>query len=143
VDRAVAIGSSKLYLYESDPANRPGFLGAREIGASGWASLTLTAPGDANGDGRPDLLARDTTTGKLYLYRGQANGSFSNRTEYGAAGWTLTNRPLLAGGNNVSDLWATAGDGTLKFYAGTSAANPTDGPQTQVGVGWGVIKAIA
>lgn len=51
--------------------------------------MTLTAPGDADGDGRPDLLARDAGDGQLRL------------------------------GNGVAGLWATtdSGTGTLMFSA--------------------------
>jgi hypothetical protein len=111
--------------------------------------MTLAAPGDADRDGRPDLLVRATSTGILYLYRGQADGAFDDRTVYGNGGWTLGNRPLLAAGdadgNGVSDMWATAGDGTLQFYAGgtNSSGEPADGGRTQVGEGgWASISAI-
>jgi endonuclease/exonuclease/phosphatase family metal-dependent hydrolase len=144
-----AVRGDQLYLYPGDPANRPGLLPGRVIGRSGWTPMTLTAPGDADRDGRPDLLVRATTTGILYLYRGQADGSFNNRTVYGTGGWTPGNRPLLAAGdadgNGIADLWASAGDGTLQFYAGgtDSSGNPVDGERTQVGEGgWAGIAAI-
>lgn len=146
----VAIRSDQLYLYPGDPAHRPALLAARLIGTGGWSPMTLTAPGDADHDGRPDLLVRDTSSGVLYLYRGRADGTFGDRTTYGTRGWTLSNRPLLASGdadgNGIADLWATAGDGTLQFYAGETdgSGNPVDGPQTQVGEsGWNSITRIA
>lgn len=121
-----------------------------EIGASGWDAMTLTAPGDA--DGRPDLLARDTGDGRLRLYRGQSDGTFDARTEYGH-GYDTTSRPLLAGaadadGDGVADMWTTtnSGDGTLLFYAGEtdSAGNPVDGTRTTVGFGgWNSIVLIS
>ncbi|MDX3607117.1 MULTISPECIES: hypothetical protein [Streptomyces] len=37
-----------------------------EIGSAGWAPMTITAPGDADRDGSPDLLVRDTRDGILY-----------------------------------------------------------------------------
>ncbi|MGW1452392.1 hypothetical protein ACWCO3_29605, partial [Micromonospora sp. NPDC002411] len=88
-------------------------------------------------------------SGVLYLYRGQANGRFDDRSVYGTTGWTSTNRPLLAAGdadgNGVADLWATAADGKLFFYAGdtNSAGDPSDGPWTEVGTGWQTISRIA
>ncbi|WP_314251369.1 hypothetical protein [Streptomyces sp. DSM 40907] len=38
------------------------------LSTSGWENLTLIAPGDATGDGLPDLWARDNATGDLYQY---------------------------------------------------------------------------
>ncbi|GAA5178868.1 hypothetical protein GCM10023322_07050 [Rugosimonospora acidiphila] len=146
----VAIRGDQLYLYPGDPAHRPALLAPRLIGTGGWGPTTLTAPGDADHDGRPDLLVRDTGSGILYLYRGQPDGTFGNRTVFGTRGWTLGNRPLLAAGdadgNGTTDLWATAGDATLQFYAGgtNSSGNPADGPRTQVGdSGWDAITRIA
>ncbi len=42
-------------------------------------------------------------------------------------------------------MWATAGDGTLKFYkGGTSVHGPVDGPSVQVGSGgWGAIASLS
>ncbi|WP_169734162.1 FG-GAP-like repeat-containing protein [Hamadaea tsunoensis] len=146
----VAIRGDQLYLYPGDPAHRPALLAGRLIGTGGWGVMTLSAPGDADHDGRPDLLARDTASGVLYLYRGQAGATFGARTVYGTRGWTLANRPLIAAGdadgNGTADLWATAGDGTLQFYAGGTGAagDPADGPRTQVGdSGWNAITRIS
>lgn len=145
----VAVRANQLYLHASDPLHQPGLLPPVLIGSSGWSPMTLTAPGDADHDGRPDLLVRDTGSGVLYLYRGQANGRFDDRSVYGTTGWTSTNRPLLAAGdadgNGVADLWATAADGKLFFYAGdtNSAGDPSDGPWTEVGTGWQTISRIA
>ncbi|WP_055731150.1 S8 family serine peptidase [Kitasatospora sp. MBT66] len=119
------------------------------IGTTGWDVMDLSAPGDADHDGRVDLLARDTRDGILYHYMGQPDGkSFSSRTEYGH-GYTTAYRPLIAGAadadrNGTADMWATAGDGTLRFYqGGTSIHGPIDGPSVQVGNGgWGAIKSI-
>ncbi|MFE3497804.1 FG-GAP-like repeat-containing protein [Streptomyces sp. NPDC059175] len=147
-DLAVAY-DDKLWIY-------PGVVGATpkhgtpvQIGTSGWNVMTLTAPGDANKDGRPDLLARDTRNGVLYVYLGQPNGSFSGRMEFGH-GYTTAFRPLIAGAadanrDGIADMWATAGDGTLKFYKGGSDSHgPIDGPSIQVGTGgWGRIKSIS
>ncbi|WP_405592334.1 FG-GAP-like repeat-containing protein [Streptomyces sp. NBC_01190] len=141
--------NDKLYLYAGTSGPTPSVAAPALIGGSGWDVMTLTAPGDADEDGRVDLLARDTRDGVLYIYLGQANGTFGDRTEYGH-GYTTTSRPLIAGAadanlDGVADMWATAGDATLKFYAGdTSIHGPVDGPSTQVGNGgWDTIKSIS
>jgi endonuclease/exonuclease/phosphatase family metal-dependent hydrolase len=145
-----AIRGDELYLYPGDPAHRPALSAPRLIGTGGWSPMTLAAPGDADHDGRPDLLVRDTSTGVLYLYRGRPDGTFGNRTVFGTRGWTLGNRPLIAAGDangdGTVDLWATTGDGTLQFYSGGTdgSGNPSDGPRTQVGnSGWDEISRIA
>ncbi|MFJ3924611.1 FG-GAP-like repeat-containing protein [Streptomyces sp. NPDC090022] len=142
--------TNKLFLY-------PGVVGTAAavgapvvIGNGGWDVMDLTAPGDADHDGWVDLLARDTRDGILYHYMGQPDGkTFSSRTEYGRA-YTTAFRPLIAGaadanGDGTADMWATAGDGTLKFYkGGTSIHGPVDGPSVQVGSGgWGAIRSIS
>ncbi|MET9637201.1 S8 family serine peptidase [Streptomyces virginiae] len=142
--------SNKLYLYAGTAGPAPSVAAPVIIGTSGWDVMDLTAPGDADNDGRVDLLARDTRDGILYHYLGQPDGkTFSDRTEYGR-GYTTAFRPLIAGAadanrDGIADMWATAPDGTLKFYKGdTSIHGPVDGPSIQVGSGgWGAIKSIS
>ncbi|WP_084713377.1 FG-GAP-like repeat-containing protein [Streptacidiphilus rugosus] len=142
----------KLWLYAEGTGATPSVAAPVLIGSGGWTPMTITAPGDANRDGRVDLLARDTRTGDLWLYPGKAGGGFGTRTQYGHS-YSTTIRPLLAGaadadGNGVADMWATTNDGTgtLLFYAGAtdSTGNPVDGPRTTVGTGgWSGIQSIS
>ncbi|MEU3910396.1 FG-GAP-like repeat-containing protein [Streptomyces sp. NPDC029721] len=147
-DLAVAY-DDKLWIYPGIVGTTPKHGTPVQIGNSGWNVMTLTAPGDANHDGRPDLLARDTRDGILYVYLGQPDGSFDDRTEFGRA-YTTTSRPLIAGAadanrDGVADMWATAGDGTLKFYkGGADIHGPIDGPSIQVGESsWDTIQSIS
>ena len=140
---------NKLWRYPGVTGPTPSVGAPVLIGNGGWNVMSLSAPGDADKDGRVDLLARDTNTGILYIYLGQSNGTFSDRTEYGHS-YTLTNRPLIAGAsdadrNGIADMWTTAGDGTLWFYKGGSDIHgPIDGPSVKVGTGgWEFIKAIS
>ncbi|MFI5867802.1 FG-GAP-like repeat-containing protein [Streptomyces sp. NPDC051546] len=138
----------KLWRYPGVVGPVPKYKTPVQIGSSGWNVMTLTSPGDATKNGRPDLLARDTRDGKLWLYPGRENGSFGQRTEFGR-GYTTSYRPLIAGAadanrDGVADLWATANDGALKFYrGGTGAEGPVDGPSTQIGTNWQTIKFIS
>ncbi|MET9437289.1 FG-GAP-like repeat-containing protein [Streptomyces sp. NPDC006551] len=142
----------RLWLYAGVRGAVPAVAAPVLVGNSGWDVMTLTAPGDADRDGRPDLLARHTSTGDLWLYRGRDGGRFEDRTLYGH-GYGVTNRPLLAGaadadGNGVADLWTTTneGTGTLMFYAGATGAagDPVDGARTTVGLsGWNTIRSIS
>jgi hypothetical protein len=82
----LAAGSSdgKLYLY---PGRAGAVLGTRVlVGNGGWTTMSeLAGVGDFTGDGYPDLVARLTSTGVLYLYAGQAGG-FAARVQIGS-GW--------------------------------------------------------
>ncbi|MER5484536.1 FG-GAP-like repeat-containing protein [Streptomyces sp. NPDC002812] len=141
-----------LWLYAGDPAANPGVKPGVQIGLRGWSPMSLSAAGDADHDGRVDLLARDADDAQLWLYRGRGDGTFGERTEYGR-GYGTANRPLLAGagdadGNGTADLWATTNEGTgsLMFYAGgtNGAGDPVDGPRTTVGAGgWKAIRSIS
>ncbi|MET8356596.1 LamG-like jellyroll fold domain-containing protein [Micromonospora sp. NPDC005171] len=51
----------------------------------GWASFTSFGLTDFNGDGKPDILARDSA-GTLWMYPGAANGSLGTRSSI-ATGW--------------------------------------------------------
>ncbi|MDQ1049204.1 hypothetical protein [Streptomyces sp. V4I2] len=42
------------------------------IGNSGWGVMQLASPGDADGDGFADLIARNTATGDLWVYHGKS-----------------------------------------------------------------------
>ncbi|MEU6961401.1 FG-GAP-like repeat-containing protein [Streptomyces chrestomyceticus] len=149
----VARYEDKLWLYAGDPADRPQLKPRVQLSGEGWAPMTLSAAGDATGDGRPDLFVRDTRDGKLWLYRGRPDNTFGDRTLYGTRGWDARNRPLITGaadadGDGVADLWATTADGsgTLLFYKGgtNSAGNPADGDARIIGpTGWKRIQAIS
>ncbi|MFD7407375.1 FG-GAP repeat domain-containing protein [Streptomyces sp. NPDC059866] len=52
------------------------------LATSGWTQYdALTSPGDVSGDGRPDLIARNSSTGAVYLYKGTSTGKLSARVK--------------------------------------------------------------
>ncbi|WP_256105645.1 trypsin-like serine protease [Streptomyces sp. ODS05-4] len=53
------------------------------------AMNTMAAPGDVNGDGHGDLVARDSA-GKLWLYPSKGNGGYLSRVALGS-GWGASN----------------------------------------------------
>ncbi|MFD4791090.1 FG-GAP repeat domain-containing protein [Streptomyces sp. NPDC058459] len=136
------------------------------IGSTGWGKMHLASPGDVDGDGCTDLIARNTQTGELWLYHGRGAGDAdgdgvsdggtdpaslgvgTNRTAY-ATGWTTTARPLLtasgdSNGDGVPDLWSTTSSTTagLEFVPGRRTG-PV-GPPVTVGTGgWQAIRAIS
>ncbi|MFI6965107.1 FG-GAP-like repeat-containing protein [Streptomyces sp. NPDC050255] len=108
----------------------------------GWNIYdALTSPGDLTGDGRADVIARETSTGYLYLYEGTAAGAFKARVKIGT-GWTGY---LLAGagdlnGDGKGDLLARDKAGVLWRYAGTGKG--TLAARVKVGAGWQVYNSL-
>ncbi|MFF8592336.1 FG-GAP-like repeat-containing protein [Streptomyces sp. NPDC015220] len=77
------------------------------LGTSGWTQYdVLTAPGDVTKDGRPDLIARNASTGAVYLYKGTSTGKLSSRVQL-AADWKGYKKIVGAGdlnGDGIGDL---------------------------------------
>ncbi|MEW1723354.1 VCBS repeat-containing protein [Streptomyces sp. NPDC093109] len=122
-------GSASGYLdeiYLDDYIEQPPLL----IGDGGWSDYDLAAPGDANGNGYADLIARKKSTGEVFLYagigpHGEGLGSPSGRTTL-YTGWTPAGRPLLTAvpdviGTGQSGVWSTNAAGDLFVGPSTSA----------------------
>ncbi|WP_307852072.1 VCBS repeat-containing protein [Streptomyces sp. b94] len=81
-------GSGVLWLYPGTGKASPA-LGSRSRVGGGWSVYNAFATaGDVTGDGRPDLLARDTS-GVLWLYKGTGgtgSATFKDRSRVGG-GW--------------------------------------------------------
>ncbi|GAA3222921.1 FG-GAP repeat domain-containing protein [Nonomuraea helvata] len=83
-----------LYIYPgtgSTTANQ--ILGTRVSAGTGWDAYTaLVSTGDNNGDGKPDLIARDSA-GALWLFKGTgvASAPFAAKEKIGNAGWNAFN----------------------------------------------------
>ncbi|MER7108024.1 FG-GAP-like repeat-containing protein [Streptomyces sp. NPDC000229] len=104
-----------------------------------WAQFNvLTSPGDLTGDGRPDLVARQATTGDLYLYADDGAGKLKARGRI-ATNWKAYRAVFGAGdlnGDGVGDLLAVDGANSLWRFDGT--ATGTVKPRVLVfGNSWG------
>ncbi|MFK0112196.1 trypsin-like serine protease [Streptomyces sp. NPDC091217] len=111
-----------LWLY---PGKGNGTFGSAVRIGSGWSQYNqLRGFGDFNGDGKADLLARKSSGGDLYLYKGtgkSGTGLFSARVKVRSA-WTGFNTLTAVGdfnGDGKADLLARTTGGTLYLYPGT------------------------
>ncbi|PAZ16597.1 hypothetical protein CLM62_06525 [Streptomyces sp. SA15] len=108
------------------------------LGSSGWTQYdVLTSPGDVSGDGRPDLIARNTSTGTVYLYKGTSTGKLSARVKL-YDNWKTYKKIVGAGdlnGDGIGDLLAQDKANTLYRYYGRG--NGTFSARTKLFTNWG------
>lgn len=128
-----------LILYAGD--GQGGFLFSRQVG-SGWGGFTaLLSPGDFDGDGHPDVLARGAD-GRLWLYPGNGAGGWLTPRVVGTAwnGFTSIMSPGDFDGDGLADVLAVTPDGRMWLYPG----NGHGGWKTRrlVGSGWNTMSSI-
>ncbi|MGW6244869.1 FG-GAP repeat domain-containing protein [Streptomyces roseolus] len=116
----------------------------QDIGG-GWGVFTsVVGPGDLNGDGKGDLVARDRD-GVLWLYKGNGLGTrFATKMRIGG-GWNAFNKLLGAGdytGDGLTDLVARTTGGDLYVYPGTGKDTAVFGARKPVGGGWNTFKHL-
>ncbi|MFD4560045.1 trypsin-like serine protease [Streptomyces sp. NPDC058469] len=93
----------------------------------GWSQYnTLVGHGDFNGDGKADLLARNKSTGVVYLYKGagkSGTGAFAARVKVRT--WSSYNAFDAVGdfnGDGKADLLIRNASNVLYLYPGTGKA---------------------
>lgn len=121
------------------PGNgRGSFLTPHVIG-SGWLSRDIIQNvGDWDGDGTRDIIARDPSSGALWLYRGNGTGGFGAATVIGA-GWGIFRTIIAPGdwnGDGKPDLIGIRSDGAMFLYAGSGTGGFAAAPYPQIGSGW-------
>ncbi|WP_329400796.1 FG-GAP-like repeat-containing protein [Streptomyces melanogenes] len=110
---------------------------------SGWNIFgVLTSPGDMTGDGRADLVAREASTGDLYLYEANGSGNFKSRVKIGTG---FQNYLVASGAGDVNgdgraDLLARDAAGVLWLYPSTGGG--TLATRVKIGGGWQVYNAL-
>ena len=133
----------KLYLYAHTGNATTPYAGKVEIG-TGWNSMTALAVADVTGDGKPDLVARDTA-GLLFLYghTGNAAVPYTGRTQIGT-GWNNITAFTLADvtGDGRPDLVGRWTDGKLYLYAHTGSATAPYTGKIEIGTGWNNVTAL-
>jgi hypothetical protein len=113
---------------------------------SGWNVYnSITGLGDVTGDGRADLMARDTS-GVFWLYEGSGGKTdpFKPRVRIGS-GWNVYTQTTGVGeftGDGKADLLAVDRYGKLWLYAGTGRAAAPFAPRVQVGTGWNIYNIV-
>ncbi|WP_309070522.1 FG-GAP-like repeat-containing protein [Arthrobacter sp.] len=128
---------------------------AGNVSANGsytWQIGTATTPPppattarqkDMNGDGRPDLVARDGA-GTLWMYPSTSAGGFGTRIQMGT-GWGIMNTILQPGDLNNdgrSDVLARDTSGRLWLYTGTGTGRINAGVQIATGTNWGAFNSF-
>ncbi|MFC8536956.1 FG-GAP repeat domain-containing protein [Streptomyces sp. NPDC057249] len=121
------------------------WVGAEQIG-SGWQVYnSLTGPGDLSGDGKGDLLARDTS-GDLYLYQGDGSATkFAAKVKVGY-GYDTYNKIVGAGdlsGDGIADVVARDTKGDLYLYKGTGDAAKPLSARVKIGYGYNTYELFA
>ncbi|MEU7035090.1 VCBS repeat-containing protein [Streptomyces sp. NPDC046237] len=128
-----------LWLYQGTGNPAAPFTAKVKVG-SGWSIYNSLVGGtDVTGDGKADLVARDTA-GKQWLYAGTgvASRPFGGRVQIGT-GWQIYNSMVAPGDLNSdgkADLVARDTSGVLWYYQGTGVAAKPYAARVKVGGGW-------
>jgi len=130
-----------LWAYRGDGAG--GFEpGSTRVTSTMRSYDAITAVGDLDGGGDPDLLARRADSGRLYRLDGNGTGGFGDARVIGT-GWSRFDALVGVGdmdGAGGPDLVARARSGRLYLYRGTREGSFSH--STLVGRGWAGVRFV-
>ncbi|MEU8265471.1 FG-GAP-like repeat-containing protein, partial [Micromonospora sp. NPDC048999] len=134
--------NNDILLYKGNGA--AGFQGSTVIGGN-WVNFDIVfSPGDFDGDGKPDVLARHKTTKQLYLYRGNGTGGFSG-SKILSGDWSAYDMMFSPGdfdGDGKADVMARhATTKDIHLFRGDGNGNLIAG-STIVGAKWAYFDVI-
>jgi glycoside hydrolase-like protein/VCBS repeat protein len=107
-----------------------------------FAPLPSARMADFDGSGFSDVLAKNWTTGTLYLYPGNGTTVAPGLRRSLGTGWNSMNAILRIGDLNRDgreDVVARQGNGDVWLYPGTGTGL---GTRKKVGAGWGVLSQL-
>ena len=132
--------NASLWYWAGQGASR--FDNRKRLG-NGWSAFNaLVLPGDWNGDGRDDVIARRRSDSSLWLYPGVRGGALGSPSVVGR-GWSSANAIIAAGDWNrdgAPDLIARLTNGELWLYPGSGRG--AFGVPRRLGVGWSGMTAV-
>ncbi|MFI1656943.1 N-acetylmuramoyl-L-alanine amidase [Streptomyces sp. NPDC020472] len=135
--------SGNLWLFKGTGTPATPFAPRVKVSA-GWTIYNqLVGTGDLTGDGKPDVMARDTS-GNMWIFKGTGTSTlFSPRVKI-SAGWQTYNSLVgpsdltrdgkvdFTGRDSTGVLWTFPGTGTSTLFA----------PRVRVGGGWQIYNLI-
>jgi hypothetical protein len=137
-DLLVRLASGALRLYKPGCGSAAKPSTAYTALGTGWNQYDiLTSPGDLTGDGRADLIARNSSTGDVYLYKATSAGKLSARVKL-YSNWKGYKKIIGAGdlnGDGRGDLLAQDKSNELWRYYGTGTG--TFGAKAKLFNDWG------
>jgi hypothetical protein len=136
----LARSSTALYFYAGN-GDGLSVQGRVQIGGSGWQQFNkIVGSGDLTGDGRADLIARNSSGLYLYPGTGSASAPFTTKVKIGSSDWSQYTNIAAPGdidGNGIADLLASNSAGQLYFYSGTGRASAPFKTKVKIGSsGW-------
>jgi hypothetical protein len=134
--------AGSLWMFRGDRKGAVSQYGQR-VG-TGWQGMTaIFSPGDFDGDGEPDVIARNGA-GSLLLYPGNGHGGWGTPSTIGQ-GWNVFDK-VLAGddfnGDGNADILGRTPNGDLLMYPGDGSGGFQGSSGILVGTGWQVFSAV-
>ncbi|MFS8101750.1 FG-GAP-like repeat-containing protein [Lentzea alba] len=135
-----------LYLLPTVVVDKVGYRsGVRVELGFGWNGFTIAGVADWDGDGHQDVVAREDSTGDLYVYPGDAgHGALSQsraRIGWGWGGFTFAGVADYDR-DGKQDVIAKDADGVLWLYPGESKRSPSTQDRAQLGYGWNGVTYV-